>query len=77
MLLTRSVIDRVLNVGFFTVLSIRDREGLFELDPDAVPEDAFDSEVPADEISADCSPGKAEPGEEAPSRATDDAPSLG
>lgn len=77
MLLTRSVIDRVLNVGFFTVLSIRDREGLFELDPDEVPEDAFDPDVPEDEISADLSPDEAEPDEAEPSRATDDAPSFG
>jgi hypothetical protein len=80
MLLTRSVIDRVLNVGFFTVLSVRDREGLFELETDAVPDDAFAADAPdeaaASETTASETTASETTADEAASRrAPNDAPS--
>lgn len=42
MLLTRSVIDRILNVGFFVFFTITDREGTIEVDADGLSDESLE-----------------------------------
>lgn len=52
MLLTRSVIDRVLNVGFFVFFTFTDREAAIDLDTEDLPEEALSPEADGEQSTA-------------------------
>lgn len=57
MLLTRSVIDRVLNAGFFTLFSLTDREGLLDLEDENVSEEMLAEDGTSEESALEADPG--------------------